>query len=567
MIKLKKHSQFEQDLIAQVKADFKNRQADRLRFESQWRLNNNFYQGNQYSALNVLGEIENQGRDYYWQEREVYNHIASIVETRLARLSKSCPKLSVRAKSGSDSDTKIARAASKILSATLTKIDFDQIVSNATQVSEIMGSVFYKISWDKAGGKLLGVRNEKKVHEGEVRIDVCPPFEIFPDRINAQSIAECQSIIHAKAMPISQIEKTFNIIIDEEKIDSFVYDGVVLSGGLGFLSAVGTKCRGQIKDHAVVIERYTRPTQAHPNGTLEIVAGDNLLFFGDLPYKVGADNSFDLPFIKQDSHTLPDCFFGTSVIERVIPIQRAYNAVKNRKHEFMNRIAMGVLAVEDGSVDTDNLESEGLSPGKILVYRQGSTPPSFLNPGTIPSEFNKEEDRLIAEFIMVSGVSEIMRSSLAPNNVSSGVALQLLSTQDDTRLSTTADRVKAAVKGLAKAILRLYRQFGTNLRLSSVVGDDGNVEQVHWKGSVVANGDDVVFDTPTRAEDSISAKREMVFELLKSGLLNDGDGKLSEQIRQAALKEMGFGVWESFGEELEKGIKDKKEQKKEKISG
>ena len=45
------------------------------------------------------------------------------------------------------------------------------------------------------------------------------------------------------------------------------------------------------------------------------------------------------------------------MVERAIPVQRAYNAVKNRKHEFLNRIAMGVLTVEDGSVDTDNLES------------------------------------------------------------------------------------------------------------------------------------------------------------------------------------------------------------------
>ena len=61
-------------------------------------------------------------------------------------------------------------------------------------------------------------------------------------------------------------------------------------------------------------------------------------------------------------------FFGTSVVERIIPVQRAYNTVKNRKHEFMNRMAVGVMAVEDGSVDTDDLEEEGLPPGS----------PSFL---------------------------------------------------------------------------------------------------------------------------------------------------------------------------------------------
>lgn len=97
------------------------------------------------------------------------------------------------------------------------------------------------------------------------------------------------------------------------------------------------------------------------------------------------------------------------MVERAIPIQRAYNAVKNRKHEFLNRIAMGVLTVEDGSVDLDSLEGDGLGPGKIIVYRQGSTPPKLMNCGSVPSDFSVEEDRLLREFVEVSGVSEIMR--------------------------------------------------------------------------------------------------------------------------------------------------------------
>ena len=36
---------------------------------------------------------------------------------------------------------------------------------------------------------------------------------------------------------------------------------------------------------------------------------------------------------------------------------------------------MKILCVEDGSVDLDALEREPLRDGKILVYRQGATPP------------------------------------------------------------------------------------------------------------------------------------------------------------------------------------------------
>jgi len=40
---------------------------------------------------------------------------------------------------------------------------------------------------------------------------------------------------------------------------------------------------------------------------------------------------------------------------------------------------MKILCVEDGSVDIDKIEQEGLQDGKILVYRQGARPPFVLD--------------------------------------------------------------------------------------------------------------------------------------------------------------------------------------------
>ena len=53
---------------------------------------------------------------------------------------------------------------------------------------------------------------------------------------------------------------------------------------------------------------------------------------------------------------------------------------------------MGVITVEDGSVDTDDLAEEGLSPGKIIVYRQGTNPPSVMGTGNVPNDLTYEEE-------------------------------------------------------------------------------------------------------------------------------------------------------------------------------
>jgi hypothetical protein len=59
------------------------------------------------------------------------------------------------------------------------------------------------------------------------------------------------------------------------------------------------------------------------------------------------------------------------------PYQREYNRIMNLHSEHISMSTYGYMAVEDGSVDADELCEEGLMAGKILVYRQGAQPPKM----------------------------------------------------------------------------------------------------------------------------------------------------------------------------------------------
>jgi hypothetical protein len=297
-------------------------------------------------------------------------------------------------------------------------------------------------------------------------------------------------------------------------------------------------------DHVLVIEYYEAPSAKFPEGRLITAAGSKLINCRALPYEVGADGGPALPFTRQTAVTAPGSFWGISILERAIPVQRAYNAVKNRKHEFLNRLAMGVLAVEDGSLDTENLGEEGLSPGKVLIYRQGATPPRFLEPGNIPNDFSAEEDKLLAEFIYISGVSEFMRNSAVPSGLTSGVALQMLIEQDDTRLAISAESIRNAIRGEAQHILRMYKQFASLPRVSRVIGGDGAVELLCWKRSDITS-DDISFISENELSETPAQKRSFILDLLKAGLLHDEDGKISNRTRVKILEMLGFGMWEN----------------------
>lgn len=194
--------------------------------------------------------------------------------------------------------------------------------------------------------------------DNQPAITVCSPFEIYPDKLDVSNLNEIGSIIHAKKV-----------------------------------------------NNELVIEKWSRDR-------LTIVRDQSLIYDGALPYP--------FPFVRGTSELVAGQFFGKSVVDRVIPVQRAYNAIKNRRAEFMSRMACGVVAVEDGSVDIDSLEIDGLCPGKIIVYQQGYREPKFMEAGIIPDELTKEEDRLLAEFNTISCGGDLITNLASRASVGEG---------------------------------------------------------------------------------------------------------------------------------------------------
>ncbi len=535
----------ENKIVQDVMSDYLRRREERRSLEAQWQLNINFMMGNQYSYIASNSSIREDEKQYFWQEKEVFNHIAPIVETRISKICSNTPSVTVIPASTDETDIESAKMSKEILNSVANRVNLIDIEKTATTWSEICGTCFYKVLWNTNTGKMVATdETGKAIKEGDVEIEVVSPFEIFPDNLACERIDDVKSIIHAKAVSVEEIKSSWGVDVNSEKVSAFTLDSNVGNlGGLGYNAHINKVSNVELNNHCVLIERYNRPTEKFPNGRLTIVAGGKLLYDGDLPYINDELNNRTFPFVKQISNYMPGSFFGVSVVDRLIPVQRAYNAVRNRKHEYFNRSVMNVLAVEDGSVDTDELEIEGLSPGKVLVYRQGSKIPEIMQNPKLSLDFESEEERLLQEFKSVSGVSDMMTESNAQYTNMSGVALQLLAEQDISRLSTAIDSTKLAVKIVAKFILRLYKQYAVIPRLLKIAGDNGEVKLYYWDQNEICS-DDVVFDTSADVNDSLVQRRTMLMDLIKQGLLYDEDGKFSHSMRKKCLDLLGFGMWE-----------------------
>ena len=547
----------EEKLAEEVEKDFLRRQRERKPLERSWQLNMSFVSGNQYCDIDASGEMFEEDKGYYWQSKRVFNHIAPIIDTRLSKLSRIRPSLTVRAASDDESDRHSAALASNILAAAQEDADLDGVISAATMWSEICGTAFYKTVWNAAGGKAVGVTEDgKNVREGRAEVAAVSPFEIYPYSLAVEALADQPSIIHAKALPVQDIYTMYGVKLEGRDIEEFTlamnagsggrYAGLAGAAGYGadgsgaYAGAVGVGAgKSAVKrGYELVIERYERPTADMPEGRLTVVAGGRLLYDGELPYKNGEDGGREYPFVKQVALPLAGSFFGASVVDRLIPLQRAFNALKNRKHEFLNRIAMGTVAVEDGSVDVDELAEDGLMPGKIIVYRQGGTPPALMNAGSVPDEFWKEEEALISEFAKIAGTGDLSENADSFSGVTSATGLQLIIDQDDLRLNVTYGGIKRAVKTIGRHILRLYRQFAADLRLMKYAGENNALNLFYFKGSDISS-DDVVLEADSDVNMTPAQRRTVIYEILDKGLFSDADGKRSVSAKNTLLELLG----------------------------
>ena len=197
---------YAEEIVEEVRRDFEQRREKRKALELQWRLNMNFLSGDQYCEITPTGDIDDYGKQYWWQQREVFNQIASVVETRLAKLARVKTGIVVRPASDDDSDVYAAKLSTQVLKAAGESVDLVKLINAASVWSEATGTCFIKVGWDAGAGKVIGVdKKGGRLHEGDLTVSIVPPFEIFPDNLLAGEPENCRSIIHAKAYHVDEV--------------------------------------------------------------------------------------------------------------------------------------------------------------------------------------------------------------------------------------------------------------------------------------------------------------------------------------------------------------------------
>lgn len=539
---------FREDIIKNILEDLEKRRTQRAPLERQWTLNANFLAGNQYCEFRPYsGDIEQLEPVYDWLNREVFNTIAPLIETRIANLKKISYMMKVKPATNELSDYSKADVSTSILQFLQKSTDFQSKKDTLICWNELCGSCYWLSWWDKDKGEKYAVetlveigsnglenKKERAYYQGDIDYGLITPYEIFPESIFKQGIENQRSIILEQVKSVEDIYDLYDIEVPGSAIETFELTPVSSGGGLGYENTVVSIGHRTAENAEKVITYFEKPSRHRPDGLMAIIVGsEHLVYYGALPYK-------RIPIIQTVCHEVAGQFFGKSTIQDLIPMQRAYNGCINSIHEYISRLSLGNILAEEGSIDISEYERNGLAPGAILVYRDGYNPPTPVPNGELPTEIMTERYNLKNDMEYAAGVSQLMVTGNAPQTNMSGTAISNLMEIDNTRLSLTGDNIRNSVKKLAILWLEIYKSYAKTSRIINYVGKNDIGKALTWSAEDI-NSYDVDYVTENELQTSEDMQRQRFLEAYNMGLYTDSDGKIPERVKLMAMEAMRVG--------------------------
>lgn len=535
---------FKEDIERYVLDEAERRRSERAELELQWQLNSNFLYGNQHCDINLVsGTIEEYEPYEDGSSFEVFNQIEPLFKTRQANLNKVNYAMSVNPRTSETDDIAKAKVSTALLRYKQSETDFNTFIKTATAWADTVGTCGVLCWWDQGKGDKVGEVSVDEIDEegnprhrveyifsGDVEYGLLTPYEILPESIYKQYMRDQRSVIVEQVMSVEDIYDLYGIDVEGGAEDTYSLSPVEGAGGLGYVATTQKVTSHTLDNAAKVITYFERPSRRYPEGRLIIIIGEELRYYGKLPYA-----RIPITIIKSDE--VNGQFFGRSFIQSLIPLQRSYNGLINSIHDYTKRSTLGSWMVEEGAVDDLEEFATNISmPGGIVKYKNGHDKPQPANVPDFPSMIYNEADKLYHDMEYIAGVSQ-MQVYGHQTGVTSGKAIENLTEIDNTRLSITSENVRGAVLDLARMWLEMYKKFAAGYRVLRVVGTNDAGDVLTWSKEDI-NSFDISYDTENEMIFSAEAQRQNAMNAFQMGLYLDESGMLSKTAKAKLLKAM-----------------------------
>lgn len=527
---LQSNFQARKDLVSWATQTYTTMKQNRARQERIWYTNLAFFRGRQnISVINT--PLTSAGGGFRlltppappWRVRLVINKIRPVIRREIAKLTAQKPSFVVAPATNEDEDYNAAKAGTQILDSIYDDYEIAKVNKSRQWWGSICGTSFIKCYWDKNKvakdrGKPMGSYNEQTPMQmyqqgnlsdlqGDICVENLIPFFLFvPDLLEPD--INCQPFVfHVYTKPRSWLERYYGKQLVTKMTTRSTNEKDLLEDA--FFDVVGL--RKPLEDQYRCMEIWIKPGghRLFPQGGLVTIIGDQIVqLLENFPYSHG-----EYPFIKFE-HIQSGQFYGTSVIEDLIPLQREYNRTRSQIVEAKNMMAKPKLIYPAGSVDMAKITSE---PGQGIPYEPGLGEPKPLPMQSLPPYVENEVERIKQDFDDISGQHEISRGN-TPSQVTAATAISYLQEQDDTMLADALSDVEYGMACLGRHILCYVIDYWDQERLIKVAGKDESFDVMFMKGSALRGNKDVRVEAGSALPHSKAARQAFLMDLFKMGV-------------------------------------------------
>lgn len=525
------------DIVDYINKALEERRGDRMVYELQWTLNGNFLAGHQNCEMDVnfrrIAEEENvERRD---RERRVYNRIAPIMETRQAHLGSVTYDMVVNPRTYESDDYAKAAVSTKLLSYCKQNTDFPRKMRRAIAWAELTGTAYTMSWWDADKGDVIafdekispdGEPKEVPIRSGDLDFGIISSYEVFPSSLTVEEMEDQHDVIIEQVRDVDTVYNLYGLRLTGGKVESYVLTPIPRGTTGHGMSNVTMGMQKETIENAVRVLTYLEnPSRDYPKGRIAIVVRDKLVFYGDLPGGV-------MPLVAIKAKAVSGQFYGKSVIQDLIPLQRAYNKVRNKKQDFIDTVANNPVVMDNGAVDNmADLEEYGIESGAVILVHPGFNGPQIIEYPEPPAIIENEQQGLESQMEYTAGVSQMMVYGNTPTGVTSGKAIESLQQIDNTRMSLTADNIRDGVVLMAKVWLKLFKTYAAGYRVLRITGNEENASVSVWSREDI-NSYDVEFTAENELRNSADQKKQDFITAYQSGLFTDANGVNGQEVKR-----------------------------------
>jgi hypothetical protein len=501
-------------LVAWVQEEWNKAKTNRSQKQLQWYQNMSMFYGQQW-VEQTRSAFPSEFRDkmftpkkpYYHQQKTV-NRVRAYSRWELSKLLSQTPSARAVPASSEDQDQRAAFAAEQAWTSISEGKKLRAQFGRAMWWMVMTGNGFIKTHWDQQ------CVDPVSRQPGDIKFGNITPFHLFVPDIREQDMEDQPFVINAYTKPV---EWCYHYFADELK-------GKTLQPSVSSANQIIDEAylnlgAGRSPDSVIVYETWVKPgaTKLLPQGGV-IISVDNILinvYRDGLPYGHGM-----YPFTKFE-HIPTSTFYADSPIVDLSQLQRDYNQLRSEISEAGRRMAKPQLIAPVGSIVPSKITNE---PGLVIQYKPGMAPPQPLPLSPLPQYYLDQQDRILSDWIDISGEREVSRGSTPPG-VTSGTAINYLQEASNQFLTPQFQSIELGYERIAVQTINLFQQYVDLPRKIRTIGADGAFDTMMLQGADITNGTDIRVEPGSSIGKSKAAQEARVMDMFAVGIIDQAQAK------------------------------------------